>query len=176
MEKRWYAIQTYVGYEERVKAALEQKVRNKGKGDAFGEVMVPKEKVIDRVRGKRQTVDQRLFPGYIFAQIALDEEIWHLVHSVPKLVGFVGEPDAPVEVAEEEIKKILERIEAGKLSPRPKAIFSVGERVKVTDGPFRDFSGTVQEVRPERSRLRLSISVFGRPTPVELDFVQVEAA
>jgi transcriptional antiterminator NusG len=176
MEKLWYVIQTYVGYEHRVKAALERKIRESGKEDLFGEVLVPTERVVDLVRGKRQTVEQRLFPGYLLVQIVLNEEAWHLVHSVPRLVGFLGEGNTPAVLPEEEVQKIVHQIESGKGTPRLKVLFAIGEKVRVVDGPFRDFTGTVEAVRPDRSRIRLSISVFGRPTPVELDFIQVGAA
>lgn len=177
MEKRWYALQTHVGYEHRVKAALQQKIRECGQEDAFGEIVVPTEKVIDLVRGKKQTVERRLFPGYVFVQMAMTEDTWHLVHSVSKVVGFIGESDtAPTPIPDEKIQELLQRVEAGLAAPRPKTLFTVGERVKVVEGPFRDFTGTVESVKPERSRVRVAVSVFGRPTPVELDFLQVEAA
>jgi transcriptional antiterminator NusG len=176
MERRWHVIQTYGGYEHRVKAALERKIRERKKEDLFGEILLPMEKVIELVRGKRQTVERKLFPGYLLVQIALNEEAWHLVHSVPKVVGFVAEGDGPATIREEEVQKILGEMEIARVAPRPKARFFVGEKVKVIDGPFRDFTGTVESVKPESSRVRVAISVFGRPAPVELDFVQVEAA
>lgn len=177
MEKRWYALQTYVSYEHRVKATLQQKIREHGQEDAFGEIVVPAEKVIDLVRGKKQTVERCLFPGYVLVHLALNEDTWHLVHSVPKVVGFIGESDtAPTPIPEEKVRELLHRIEAGLAAPRPRTLFAVGERVKVVDGPFRDFTGTVEAVKPERSRVRVTVSVFGRPTPVELDFLQVETS
>jgi len=176
MQKRWYAIQTYGGFEHRVKAALERKIREKGKEDLFGEILLPTEKVVELVRGKRQTVERKVFPGYIFVKMALNEEAWHLVRSVPKVVGFVGEGDRPATIGEEEIEKILREMEVARVAPRPKVRFFIGEKIKVIDGPFRDFTGTVEAVKPDSSRVRVAIGVFGRPTPVELDFVQVEAA
>jgi len=176
MQKRWYAIQTYSGYEHRVKAALERKIREKGKEDLFGGILLPTEKVVELVRGKRRTVERKLFPGYILVKIALNEEVWHLAHSVPKVMGFVGEGDSPATIREEEIEKIVREMEIARVAPRPKVRFFVGEKVKVIDGPFRDFAGTVEAVKPDNSRVRVAISVFGRPTPVELDFVQVDAA
>jgi transcriptional antiterminator NusG len=159
-----------------VRAALQRKIREANKQDIFGEILVPAEKIIDRVRGKRRTVEQRLFPGYLLAQMAFNEEAWNVIRSIPKVSGLLGGANAPVVIPEEEIAKIMERVEAGMAAPRPKALFFVGEKVKVVDGPFRDFTGTVQDVNPERSRARVFISVFGRPTPVELDFLQLEAA
>jgi transcriptional antiterminator NusG len=177
MDKRWYALQTYVGYEHRVKAALQQKIRECGQEAAFGEIIVPTEKVIDLVRGKKKEVERRLFPGYIFVELVFNQETWHLVHSIPKVVGFIGESDtAPAPISEEKVQEIRQQIATGMAAPRPKALFTAGEKVKVVDGPFRDFTGTVETVKPERSRVRVAVSVFGRPTPVELDFLQVEAA
>ena len=177
MNKQWYAIRTHVGYEQRVKAALQQKIYERGQEDAFGEVVVPTEKVIDLVRGKKQTVERRLFPGYILVEITFDKEIWHLVHSIPKVVGFIGESDtAPTPIPTQKVQKILQQVAAGMAAPRPKTLFTVGEKVKVVEGPLRDFIGTVEAVKPERSRVRVAVSVFGRPTPVELDFLQVAAA
>jgi transcriptional antiterminator NusG len=177
MEKHWYAIHTYVGYEHRVRAALRQRVREQGFEEAFGEIVVPSEKVIDLVRGKKRTVERRLFPGYILAQFVLNEATWHLVHAVPKVVGFIGESDTvPTPLSEEEVQKVLHQVETGMATPRPKTLFTVGEKIKVVDGPFRDFTGIVEAVKPERSRVRVAVSVFGRSTPVELDFLQVEVA
>jgi len=175
MEKRWYAVYVRVGYEHQAKEALKRKIAEAGRGDLFGEILVPTEKVIDLVRGKKQTVKQRLFPGYILIEMVLNEESWHLVRSTPRLVGFVG-GDSPAPIPEEEVREIIHRVETGKVQPRPRLHFTVGERVKVVDGPFRDFTGTVEAVNPQRSRVRVAINVFGRPTPVDLDSIQVEAA
>jgi transcriptional antiterminator NusG len=176
MNKQWYVIQTYVSFEHRVKAALERKIRTSGDDAIFGEILLPKEKVIDLVRGKKQTVEQRLFPGYLFAHLVLNEKSWNLVHSVPRVIGFLGEANVPMVVPEEEIRQIIERVESGLVKPRPKMLFVVGEKVKVVDGPFRDFTGTVESVNSSHSRVKVALSVFGRPTPVDLDFIQVEAA
>ena len=175
MDKKWYAIYTQPGYEQRVQAVLRRKVKEARKEAAFGEVMVPTEKVIDRIKGKKQTVERRLFPGYVLVQMALTDETWHFVNSTPRVLGFIGEGNTPTPMSEEEVGEIMRTVESTKSTPRPKARFAVGETVKVVEGPFRDFAGTVQEVRPERSMLRVAISVFGRPTPVDLDFIQVEA-
>ncbi len=177
MEKQWYALRTHIGYEQRVKAALQQKVREHDQKDTFGEIVVPTEKVIDRVRGKKQTVERRLFPGYLLVEMAFTEDTWHVVHSIPQVVGFLGESDcAPTPIPAQKVEEILQQIAAGMAAPRPKTLFTVGEKVKVVEGPFRDFTGTVEAVKPERARVRVAVSVFGRPTPVELDVVQVEAA
>jgi transcriptional antiterminator NusG len=177
MDKQWYAIRTRVGYEQRVKVALQQRIRERGQADAFGEIVVPTEKVIDLVRGKKQTVERRLFPGYLLVEMVFNETTWHLVHSLPKGVGFVGESDTtPTPIPAPKVQEIRQQVELGLATPRPKTLFTIGERVKVVEGPFRDFSGTVEAVKPERARVRVAVSVFGRPTPVELDFLQVEAA
>jgi transcriptional antiterminator NusG len=174
MEKKWYVIQTYVGFEHRVKAALERKIQSAGKNNLFGEVLVPTEKVNHLVKGKRQTVERRLFPGYVLAQIALSQESWSFLRSIPKVIDLLGqEPGVSSVLSEEEVRKI---VETGMAAPRSRALFVVGENVRVVDGPFRDFTGTVESMNPSRSRVRVALSVFGRPTPVDLDFVQVEAA
>ncbi len=165
MEKQWYVVQTYVGFEQRVKTALQRKIREAGKADYFGEIFVPTEKVFDLVRGKKQVVERRLFPGYLFTQIAFNEESWSLVRSVPKVVGFLGKANRPAVVSEEEVAKIVQRVESGMAAPRPKVLFVVGEAVKVVDGPFREFSGTVEAVNSDRSRVRVALRVFGRLTP-----------
>jgi transcriptional antiterminator NusG len=177
MQKQWYAVRTHVGYEHRVKAALQKKVRERGLEDAFGEIVVPTEKVIDLVRGQKRTVERRLFPGYLFVEMAFSQAAWHVVHAIPKVVGFIGEADtAPTPIPTETVQEILQQVEAGMAAPRPRQLFIVGERVKIVEGPLRDFTGTVESVKPERARLRVAVSVFGRSTPVELDFVHVEAA
>lgn len=176
MDKKWYAIYTQPGYEQRVQTALRKKVKEAHKEAVFGEIMVPTERVIDRVKGKKQTVERRLFPGYVLVQMALSDDTWHFVNSIPRVLGFIGEGDTPTPMSEQEVGEIIRTVESTQLVPRPKGRFAVGETVKVVEGPFRDFAGTVQEVRPDRSTLRVAISVFGRPTPVDLDFVQVEAA
>lgn len=177
MQKQWYVIQTYVGFEHRVKTALERKLQETGKNNLFGEILLPTEKVIDRVRGKRQTIERRLFPGYLLAQIALNDESWKLLRSIPKVLGLLGqERNVPSVIPEEEVRKIVQQVEAGMAAPRPRVLFIVGENVRVVDGPFREFTGTVASINSNRSRVRVALSVFGRPTPVDLDFIQVEAA
>ena len=177
MQQQWYAIRTHVGSEHRVATALQRKIRGREQDDAFGKIIVPSEKVIDLVRGQKREVERRLFPGYILVQMALNDHTWHLVHSVPRVVGFIGESDkAPTPVPEDAIAMIRQQVAVSHAAPRPKVCFAVGEKIKVVDGPFRDFNGVVESVKPERSRVRVAVSVFGRPTPVELDFVQVAAA
>ncbi|MFQ5849778.1 MAG: transcription termination/antitermination protein NusG [Candidatus Binatia bacterium] len=174
MTKRWYVVHTFSGYEHKAKAALEDRIKALGKQDLFGEILVPAEKVVELVKGKKKTSSRKFFPGYILVQMDLSDETWHVVKGTPKVTGFVGGSTQPPSVSDEEIKEITQQMEEGAMKPRPRVIFSVGESVKVIDGPFLDFNGVVEEVRPEKGKLRVLISIFGRATPVELDFVQVE--
>ena len=174
MAKNWYVVHTFSGFEYKAKAALEDRIKALGKQDLFGEILVPAEKVVELVKGKKKTSSRKFFPGYILAQIELNEETWHIVKSTPKVTGFVGGGTNPPTVSDDEIKEITKQMEEGAIKPRPRVIFSAGENIKVIDGPFSDFNGVVDEVRPEKGKLRVLISIFGRATPVELDFVQVE--
>jgi transcriptional antiterminator NusG len=174
MAKQWYVVHTFSGYEQKVKAALEERVRSMGKTEQFGEILVPVEKVMELVKGKKKTSSRKFFPGYILVQMELDDETWHVVKETPKVTGFVGGSTHPPPVSDEEVKAITQQMEEGAIKPKPRVLFSVGESVKVVDGPFVDFNGIVEEVRPEKGKLRVLISIFGRATPVELDFVQVE--
>lgn len=174
MEKKWYVVHTLSGFEHRAKAALEERVKQLGKQELFGEILVPTEKVIELVKGKKKTSSRKFFPGYILVQMVLNEETWHIVKGTPKVTGFVGGGTEPPSLSEEEVKEIAHQMQEGAVKPKPRVLFSVGESVKVIDGPFVDFNGVVEEVRPERGKLRVRISIFGRATPVELEFVQVE--
>jgi transcription termination/antitermination protein NusG len=174
MAKQWYVVHTFSGYEQKVKAALEERIKSMGKADRFGEILVPVEKVMELVKGKKKTSSRKFFPGYILVQMELDDETWHVVKETPKVTGFVGGTTNPAPVSEEEVKAITQQMEEGAVKPKPRVLFSVGESVKVVDGPFVDFNGIVEEVRPDKGKLRVLISIFGRATPVELDFVQVE--
>jgi len=173
-KKNWYVVHTFSGYEHKVKTALEERIKTLGKQELFGEILVPMEKVVELVKGKKKTSSRKFFPGYILVQMELDDETWHIVKGTPKVTGFVGGSTQPPSVSEEEIKTITQQIEEGAIKPKPRMLFSAGESVKVVDGPFVDFNGVVEEVRPEKGKLRVLISIFGRATPVELDFVQVE--
>lgn len=177
MEKNWYALQTYVGFEKRVNAVLQQKIHELGYQESFGEIIIPTEQIIDLVRGKKKTIERRLFPGYVFVEMVFNEATWHVVHSIPRVVGFIGESEAiPTPLALEQVELIKQQMESTRVAPRPRMILTIGDKVKVVDGPFRDFAGIVEAVKPERSRVRVAVTVFGRATPVELDFLQVEAA
>jgi len=180
--KRWYVVHTYSGFEQKAKAALEERVRSlrqhddtRATADKFGDVVVPVERVQELGKGgQRKVSNSKFFPGYIFVNMELDDETWHVVKDTPKVTGFVGHSTSPPEVPASEVEAIKQQMEEGALRPKPKVLFEVGEAVKVVDGPFQDFNGTVEEVRPEKGKVRVLISIFGRATPVELDFVQVE--
>jgi transcriptional antiterminator NusG len=173
--RKWYVVHTYSGYEHKAKAALEERVRNLKLQHKFGEVLVPTERVQELGKGGQRKISSRkFFPGYIFVNMELDDETWHVIKDTPKVTGFVGHSTSPPEVPESEVREITQQMQEGALRPKPKVLFEVGEAVKVVDGPFQDFNGTVEEVRAEKGKVRVLISIFGRATPVELDFVQVE--
>jgi transcriptional antiterminator NusG len=173
--KKWYVVHTYSGFEQKVKTALEERVRALKMEHRIGEVVVPVERVQELGKsGERKVSSRKFFPGYIFVNMELDEETWHVVKNTPKVTGFVGHATTPPEVPEKDVLAIRQQMEEGALRPKPKVLFEVGEAVKVVNGPFQDFNGTVEEVRPEKGKVRVLISIFGRATPVELDFVQVE--
>jgi transcriptional antiterminator NusG len=172
--KNWYVVHTYSGYEHKAKAALEERVRALGKQDFFGPVLVPAEKVVELVKGRKKTSSRKFFPGYILVNMELNDETWHIVRATPKVTGFVGGATQPPPISEDEVREITDQMAEGAVRPKPKVLFEAGESVKVVDGPFQDFNGVVEEVKPDKGKLRVLISIFGRATPVELDFVQVE--
>jgi transcriptional antiterminator NusG len=174
MEKQWYVVHTYSGHENKVKMSLEDKIERSSLEEFFGEVLVPTEKVVDMVKGQKRTTTRKFFPGYILVHMILNDETWHLVKNTPKVTGFVGDASAPSPITEAEVEKITRQMEEGAVKPKPKVLFENGENVRVVDGPFTNFNGIVQEVKPEKGKLRVLVSIFGRATPVELDFVQVE--
>jgi transcriptional antiterminator NusG len=174
MAKHWYVVHTYSGYENRAKQTLEQRIIEFGKEELFGEVLVPSEKVVEVVKGEKRTSLRKFFPGYILVNVDLNDETWYVVKNTPKVTGFVGGQTNPTPVSDEEVEKILGQMEAGLENPRPKYEFSPGEQVKVIEGPFSNFSGIVEDVNPDKGKLRVLVSIFGRSTPVELEFFQVE--
>lgn len=170
----WFVVQTYSGYEMRAKLSLEERVRSHGLSEKFGKILVPQETVEEMVRGAKRTSKKKFFPGYILVQVDLNDDTWHLVKETPKVSGFIGDSRNPSPLSKEEVGALLQQMEGGAKRPRPKKNFEEGDAVKVTDGPFADFNGTVDEVKPDKGKLRVLISIFGRNTPVELDFGQVE--
>lgn len=172
----WYVVQAYVGFEHKVKRALEERIRTNSMEDFFGEVRVPEETVVELVRGQKKTSTRKFFPGYVLVQMELNRDTWHLIKETPKVSGFIGDETDPQPLSPEEVERIVQQVEEGVAAPKAKMSFSEGETVKVVDGPFTDFSGTVEEVKPEKGKVKVLISIFGRATPVELDFIQVEKA
>lgn len=175
MSQRWYVVHAYSGFEHQVARLLKERIKRSGLEDCFGDVLVPTEEVVEMRAGQRRRSDRKFFPGYVLVNMEMTDETWHLVKSVPKVMGFIGgSSDRPAPITEKEADEILQRVQAGTDTPRPKVLFEPGEVVRVVDGPFNDFSGVVEEVNYEKSRLRVAVSIFGRPTPVELEFGQVE--
>ncbi|GAB0058031.1 Transcription termination/antitermination protein NusG [Candidatus Magnetaquicoccaceae bacterium FCR-1] len=174
MAKQWYVIHAYSGFEKKVKSTLEERVRLTGSGELFESILVPSEEVVELRGGHKVTSERKFFPGYVLVKMELNDETWHLVNSIPKVTGFLGGGGRPQPLSEREVEKILHQVEVGMEKPKPKVTFAVGESVRVTDGPFVSFNGVVEAVDEDKTRLKVSVSIFGRATPVELDFVQVE--
>lgn len=174
MEKQWYVVHTYSGYEMKAKQNLEERIRKFGEGERFGEILVPTENIVEMVKGKKRETRRKFFPGYILVNMHLNDETWYIVKNTPKITGFVGGSIKPTPIPEDEVLKITQQIAEGSLKPKPKAFFEKGEGVRIIDGPFSSFNGVVEDVKPEKGKLRVAVSIFGRATPVELDFTQVE--
>jgi transcriptional antiterminator NusG len=170
----WYVVHAYSGFELKAKQALEERIRLAKMDGWFGDIHVPQEKVVELVKGQKKTSSRKFFPGYMLVQMVLNQDTWHLVKETPKITGFIGDATDPSPLSDEEVLRIISQVEEGASSPRARFSFEQGETVKVVDGPFADFSGTVEEVRPEKGKVKVLISIFGRATPVELDFMQVE--
>jgi transcriptional antiterminator NusG len=170
----WYVVHTYSGYENKAKLALEERVRNAKMESFFAEVIVPEENVVELKNGQKRTTKRRFFPGYILVRMHLNDETWHIVKNTPKITGFVGDRLKPVPVPDSEVEKMTNRIAEGQTKPRPRISFTEGEKVRVIDGPFANFSGVIEGVNPDKGKVKVSVSIFGRSTPVELDFIQVE--
>jgi len=172
---RWYVIQAFSGFEKQASESLKEHVARAGMEDKFGDILVPTEEVVEIRNGTKRTSQRKFFPGYVLVEMTLDDETWHLVKGVPKVTGFIGgSGSTPAPITEREARAIIDQVKEGAEKPRPKFTFSPGELVRVTDGPFQDFNGTVEDVNFEKSKLRVSVSIFGRSTPVELNFSQVE--
>ncbi|OFZ19242.1 MAG: transcription termination/antitermination factor NusG [Bdellovibrionales bacterium GWB1_55_8] len=170
----WYVVHTYSGYENKAKLALEERIKAAKKEALFGEIIVPEENVVELVKGQKKTTKRRFFPGYILVKMVLTDETWHIVKNTPKITGFVGDKVRPVPVPESDVQKMTNRIAEGQVKPRPRISFQEGESVRVIDGPFSNFSGVVEDVNPDKGKVKVLVSIFGRSTPVELDFIQVE--
>jgi transcriptional antiterminator NusG len=170
---KWYIVHVYSGFENKVKASLEEQISNSEFKDKFGEILVPTEEVVELIKGKRRTSSRKFYPGYILVRMELNDETWHIVNDTAKVTGFLGGRQRPTPISDEEANQILNRVEAGKLKPQPKFFFEEGDEIRVIDGPFTNFNGTVEEVNPEKGKIKVLVSIFGRSTPVELDFVQV---
>ncbi len=173
MAFKWYIVHVYSGFESKVKMALEERIASSPHREKFGEVVVPTEQIVELVKGKRKESSRKFYPGYILVKMELDDETWYLINDTAKVSGFLGGRKKPTPISDEEAQQILSRMEAGKLKPQPKFLFESGDEVRVIDGPFTNFNGTVEDVNPEKGKIKVLVSIFGRPTPVELEFVQV---
>lgn len=174
---QWFVVQAYSGFEKHVQESLREYIRRAGMEDQFGDIEVPTEQVVELRNGQKRTSERKFFPGYVLVNMIMSDEAWHLVKSVPKVSGFVGGSGSqPVPITDQEAQAILQQVQEGAEHPRPKYTFAPGEVVRVIDGPFKEFSGTVEDVNFEKSKLKVSVSIFGRSTPVELSFSQVEKA
>lgn len=173
MARAWYILHTYSGFEEQVKTAMLERIKKAGQEELFGEILVPTEQVVEMIKGSKKTSSRKFFPGYILLNVDLNDETWHTVRDTPKVTGFVGNDLNPVPLSDEEAMKIISRIKDGAVKPKPKVTYDIGDVVRVTDGPFSNFQGVVEAVYPDKGRVRVMVSIFGRETPVELEFVQV---
>lgn len=176
MDLNWYIVHTYSGFEHKVKANLEGRIKTLGQEKYFGRILVPTEQVIELKRGQKRTSSRKFYPGYILVQMVLNQDTWHTVRDTAKVTGFVGGDTRPTPVPDDEAERIIQQMEEGISKPKPKYTFEEGDEVRVIDGPFNNFQGVVQEVNQEKEKLRVLISIFGRLTPVELDFIQINKA
>ena len=177
MSKRWYVVHAYSGFEKSVMRAIQERINRLGMQDKFGQILVPVEEVVEMKGGQKAISERKFFPGYVLCEMEMDDDSWHLVKNTPKVTGFVGgTATRPTPISQKEVDKIMQQMQDGVEKPRPKVLFEPGEVVRVKDGPFTDFNGTVEHVNYEKNRLRVSVTIFGRATPVELEFGQVEKA
>jgi len=177
MSKRWYVVHAYSGFEKSVQRALVDRIQRAGMEDMFGRILVPVEEVVEMKGGQKSISERKFFPGYVLVEMEMNDDTWHLVKNTSKVTGFVGgTATKPTPISEKEVDKIMQQMQEGVEKPRPKTLFEIGEVVRVKEGPFTDFHGSVEDVNYEKNRLRVSVTIFGRPTPVELEFSQVEKA
>ena len=177
MSKKWYVVHAYSGFEKSVQRTLVDRIQRAGLQDQFGQILVPVEEVVEMKSGQKNISERKFFPGYVLVEMEMTDDTWHLVKNTPKVTGFVGGTSTkPTPISEKEVQNILHQIQEGVEKPRPKVLFEVGEAVRVKDGPFADFHGNVEDVNYDKNKLRVSVTIFGRSTPVELDFGQVEKA
>ena len=174
MAKRWYVVHVYSGFEKKIAQQIKEQAEQKGLGDQIDEVLVPSEQVVEVRRGQKVNAEHKFFPGYVLVKMELSDEAWHLVKDTPKVTGFLGTRTRPSPMSDAEAERILNHAQEGVERPRPSVVFEVGEQVRVADGPFTSFNGTVEEVDEEKGRVKVSVSIFGRSTPVELEYGQVE--
>lgn len=173
LKMKWYIVHTYSGFEHKVKTNLFERVKALGQEDSFGRILVPTEQVIELKKGQKKTTSRKFYPGYIMVQMVLNKETWHTVRNTAKVTGFIGGGSSPSPVPDEEAERIIRMMEEGISKPKPRYTFEEGDEVRVIDGPFNNFQGTVEEVKPDKEKLRVLITIFGRATPVELEFIQV---
>lgn len=173
-DRKWYIVHTYSGFEERVKETLRQRADALGMGDAFGEIRIPTETIVELKGGKKRETQRKFFPGYILVEMEMSDAAWHVVKNTPKVTGFVGTGKKPTPLSQDEVNQILEQVVSAKEKPKPKYVFEKGEPVKIIDGPFNNFTGVVEDVNLDRNTLKVMVTIFGRQTPVELDFLQVQ--
>ena len=175
MSKRWYVVHAYSGFEKSVMRAIQERIARLGMQDKFGQILVPVEEVVEMKGGHKAISERKFFPGYVLVEMEMDDDSWHLVKNTPKVTGFVGgTATRPTPISQKEVDKIMQQMQEGVEKPRPKILFEIGEVVRVKEGPFTDFHGSVEDVNYEKNRLRVSVTIFGRATPVELEFGQVE--
>ena len=174
MAKRWYVLHVYSGFEDKVAEAIHEKASKQGLEEYIEEILVPTEEVVEVKRGQRVNAERKFFPGYVLAKLDLNDQVWHLVKDTPKVTGFLGAGNKPSPVSQKEAEALIKQIQEGVERPRPSVIYDIGEEVKVCDGPFASFNGTVEDIDEEKGKLKVSVSIFGRATPVELEYSQVE--